>query len=237
MRTRSRCAHGSKANPLKHFLNPDLLAPNVLTIPVDAGVVASFAHLARTAETDADYCTLRPPWNSDMRWISADTTTGFEAFQKAFDELGIASHVRGYLDLEQEVRLYAGFLHIRSRCSAPHFHVDWTLTNNEAFTLLTPVCGLGAGQKLLYKTLPGEVREYAYKAGEAIVFGDHFVHSTPPGSSETPFALLVFNFGTDRMEHWDKIRRTTGTQCRLIRRPDGRFSRSENPRAAEATSS
>jgi hypothetical protein len=208
---------------LKHFLNQDLLAPNVFTIPVDERIVDEFVELARTAESDPQFLTFRPQWNSDIRWISADTSDGFAAFQSAFDRLGI-------------VRLYAGFLHTRSECSEPCFHVDWKLTNNEAFTLLAPISGLGSGQRLLFKTLPGDIREYAYKAGEAIIFGDHFIHSTPPGRFDPPFTLLVFNFGTDKMEHWDKIRRTTGTQCRLIRRPDGEFSRSENPMLANEIS-
>ena len=200
-----------------------MLAPNVLTVPVDIQVVGEFAELARTAESDSEYCTLRPTWNSDIRWISPESGATFDRFQSAFDRLGIASHVRHYLDLDKDVRLYAGFLHTRSECSAAHFHVDWQLTNNEAFTLLTPVCGFEQGQKLLYKKLTGEVAEYEYRAGEAIVFGDHFIHSTPPGSFDPPFTLLVFNFGTDKMEHWDKIMRTTGRQCRLIQRPDGQL--------------
>jgi len=214
---------------VKHFLNRDMLAPNVFTIPVDEDIVSEFAELARAAESDPEYFTVRPKWNSDIRWISADSMAAFGTFESAFERLNAASHVREYLDLETEVRLYAGFLHTRSQCDEPHFHVDWSLTNNEAFTLLAPVCGLGSGQSLLYKKLTGEIAEYAYKPGEAIVFGDHFIHSTPPGSFDQPFTLLVFNFGTDKMSHWDRIKRTTGTQCRLIRLPDGQFSRTEGP--------
>lgn len=212
---------------MKHFLNDELLAPNVFTMPVDEAVVAEFAELAQKTELGSEYCVRRPDWKSDIRWISADTVEGFETFQSAFDRIDIARNTRDYLDVKSDVRLYAGFLHTRSQCSEPTFHVDWTLTNNEAFTLLTPICGLGSGRTLLYKTLAGETAEYSYRLGEAIVFGDHFVHSTPPGIFDPPFTLLVFNFGTDKMEHWDKIRRTTGSQCHLIRRPDGQFSTSE----------
>jgi hypothetical protein len=205
---------------MKHFLNHEMLAPNVLTVTVDPAIVGEFEGLARTAEDDPEYCTLRPRWNSDIRWISPESSATFEIFQSAFDRLGVASHVRDYLDLDRDVRLYAGFLHTRSECTEANFHVDWVLTNNEAFTLLTPVCG-AEGQTLLYKKLNGDVAEYAYKFGEAIIFGDHFIHSTPPGSSDPPLTLLVFNFGTDKMEHWGKLMKTTGRQCRLIRRPDG----------------
>jgi hypothetical protein len=210
---------------VKHFINKQLLAPNVFTMPVDTGIVAAFADLAATAEADPAYCTLRPEWNSDIRWISAATRPGFAKFEDAFKRLEIGASVREFVDVEREVRLYAGFLHTRSECAAAHFHTDWTRTNNEAFTLLTPVRGY-EGQKLWYKNMVGEVAEYRYRYGEAIVFGDHFIHSTPPGSCDPPFTFLVFNFGSDKMEHWAKIRRTTGTQCRLIRRPDGTFEES-----------
>jgi len=212
---------------LKHFINHEMLAPNVLTVEIDFDIVTEFAELAASGASDPEYCTLAPAWKSDMRWISPRSERAFARFQSAFDRLDIARHVREYLDLDRGVRLYAGFLHTRSRCAQPDFHLDWQLTNNEAFTLLTPLCGFEAGQKLLYNKLTGETAEYAYRPGEAIVFGDHFLHSTAPGECDPPFSLLVFNFGTDKMEHWDKIRRTAGTQCELICRPDGQLGRAE----------
>lgn len=206
---------------MKHFINQELLAPNVLTVPVDASIVDEFKSLVGTADSDPRYSTYRPNWNSDIRWISPNSEEAFGQFRSAYERLGVAADVREYLDIDRDVRFYAGFLHTRSRCATPDFHVDWMLTNNEAFTLLTPVSGSEAGQSLLYKKLTGDIAEYVYRPGEAIVFGDHFLHSTPPGSFDPPFTLLVFNFGTDKMAHWDKIVRTTGTQCALICQPDG----------------
>lgn len=213
---------------MKHFINQEMLAPNVLTCPVDQEIVSEFKELVSTAPSDRNYSTYRPSWNSDIRWISANSEQAFGQFRSAFERLEVGQWVREYLDIDREVRLYAGFLHSRSHCSSPDFHVDWALTNNEAFTLLTPLAGLGTGQKLLYKKLTGEIAEYAYKPGEAILFGDHFLHSTPPGTFDPPFSLLVFNFGTDRMEHWDKVVKTVGTQCALICRPDGAMTRTNN---------
>src|SRR4051794_27925841 len=145
---------------MKHFLNHEMLAPNVLTVAVDRAVVNQFADLARTAESDPDYCIFRPPWGSDIRWISAQSSSAFDLFQSAFDRLDVARYVAEFLDLDGEVRLYAGFLHTRSRCTETNFHVDWGLTNNEAFTLLTPVQG-AENQTLLYKKLTGETAQYA----------------------------------------------------------------------------
>ena len=209
---------------MKHFINKELLAPNVLTVPVDFDIVREFMDLAVSAEPGPDYFTL-VPWEkiSDICWISAATPTAFDRFHDAFRRLGVADHVREYLDIEDDVRFYTGFLHTRRECKETNLHVDWTRTNNEAFTLITPICGPETQQKLIYQTMTGELAEYRYKPGEAIIFGDHFTHSSPAGVSESPLSLLVFNFGTDKMEHWDKLLRTQGRQCPLVQRPDGKF--------------
>jgi hypothetical protein len=165
------------------------------------------------------------PWPeiSDIRWVSAASPVAFDRFEDAFRRLKVADHVREYLDIEDDVRFYTGFLHTRAECKETNLHVDWTRTNNEAFTLITPICGPELQQKLVYQTMTGELAEYAYKPGEAIIFGDHFTHSSPAGVSDPPLSLLVFNFGTDKMEHWEKLLRTQGRQCPLVQRPDGKF--------------
>lgn len=208
---------------MKHFLNTDLLAPNALTVRVDQDIVREFAALARGPLPPADYATTRPGWNSDMRWISPNSVAAYDVFHSAFRRLGIATHVEPYLDLDTEVRLYGGFLVVRSACAEPDFHLDWNKTNNEAFTLITPVTDNTADFGLLYRTLKGEIAEYDYQPGEAIIFGDHFIHSTRPGQSDEPVVLLSFTFGTDKMEHWHKIERTAGGQSKMVRRPDGEF--------------
>ena len=208
---------------MKHFLDPGLAAPNVLKVAVDRDIVREFLPLARGSEPGVGYSSSHPRWESDILWISASSPETFERFENAFERLGIAAHVAPYLDLDREVRLYAGFLVTRRSCSKPNFHVDWEKTNNEAFTLITPVSDNTTGFGLLYRKLNGEIGEYEYKPGEAIIFGDHFSHSTKPGETDEPVALLSFTFGTDKMVHWDKIFRTAGYQSRLIRRPDGEF--------------
>lgn len=206
---------------MKHFIDKEMAAPNVMRVPVAPDIVAEFAEPAVSELPRADYVTSRPSWKSDVRWIAARSQPAFDRFETAFHRLGIAGHVAPYLDLEKEVRLYAGFLVIRTECSEPDFHLDWFGTNNEGFTLITPVSANAAGFGLLYRRIDGKPAEYEYRLGEAIVFGDHFVHSTRPGRSEEPVVLLSFTFGTDRMEHWDKLIRTAGHHAGLIRRPDG----------------
>jgi hypothetical protein len=216
----------SRRSDLKHFINKELLAPNALTVPVDFEIVREFTDLAVTNDLGADYFSL-VPWSefSDIRWISAATPVAFDRFQDAFHRMGVADHVREYLDLEDDVRFYTGFLHTRRECKEINLHVDWVRTNNEGFTLITPICGPQDEQRLMYQTMTGEIAEYRYKLGEAIIFGDYFTHSSPVGVSETPVSLLVFNFGTDKMDHWEKLVWTQQRQCPLVQRPDGKFIR------------
>lgn len=208
---------------MKHFINQELGAPNVLKVSVDPEIVREFLPLCEAAPQRTDFYTVHTPWKSDVRWISPNSEASFAIFQSAFDRLGIAAHVEPYVDLENEVRLYSGFLVVRSTCTEPNFHLDWIKTNNEAFTLITPITANASGFGMLYEKLTGAVAEYDYKIGEALILGDHFIHSTKPGSSEEPVVLLSFTFGTDKMEHWDKILQTAGYQSRLIRQPNGTF--------------
>lgn len=206
---------------MKHFLNRELLAPNVRTIPVDPVIVAEFGDYR---SLPGRFSTVRPSnWDSDIRWISAADEKTFELFQSAFERLGVADYAKEYLDLRNRVTLYAGFLVVRRICRKLHLHVDWAKTNNEAFTLLTPVSAGPQEFGLTYERLTGETSNYEYKIGEAILFGDHFKHGTQIGEASEDVILLCFEFGTDKMEHWPRIYETVGYQVTHIRRPDGAF--------------
>jgi hypothetical protein len=220
---------------VRHFFSPELRVFNGMTAPIDPVIVRGFEPLCRGDLDPDDYAVIRPrnrdTWHSDIRWISAARPETFRKFEAVFEASGIPELMAPYLDIDREVRLYAGFLVVRSLCAEPYFHVDWKQLNNEAFTLLTPITANAGDFGLLYKTFDGAEAEYRYKSGEAIVFGDHFRHSTKPGRSSEPVAILCFEFGSDRMEHWDKVFDSMGTQTRLFRKPDGEFLRTDASRS------
>ena len=209
---------------MKSFMNFEMGALNVMTVPVDKAIVSSFAPVAQQAATDDGFAVVRPKWNSDIQWISANTPETFARFQLAFDRLGIADHVAPHLDVDVAPRLYAGFVLVRSRCTDTNFHLDWIDTGNGAFTLIAPMDERIRGFGLLYEKVTGSIGEYDYSPGEAVIFGEKFLHSTKPGQSDEPVAMLCFQFGTDRMANWDKILETAGYQSHLIQQPDGRFA-------------
>jgi hypothetical protein len=208
---------------MKQFENAEMMAPNVLRVSVDIGRESRLLKVLSRTGAGQDYAEANPGWNSDVRWVSARTRSAFLEFESEFERIGAASHVEPYLDLDTSVRLYSGFLVTRSYCRRPDFHVDWIDTDNEAFTLLTPLTPNAADFGLLYERSDGRIAEYRYKIGEALIFGDGFLHATKPGQSDEPVVLLSFTFGTDKMEHWHKISRTAGTQGELICLPDGSF--------------
>ena len=214
---------------MKPFINHDLFAPNVLTASVDSTIVSEFSNL--DSFRGPGFARVAPRWKSDIQWISASTPETFVQFQSAFDRLRVADHVLAYVEVDRSVRLYSGFLVVRNECSEPDFHFDWKDAGNQAFTFMTPISGDFEAFGLLYKKLSGEVGNYEYKSGEAIIFGDDFLHSTKPGRAAEPTVLLSFVFGTDRMEHWAKIYPNISRQTPLLRRPDGEFLRTDEATA------
>lgn len=214
---------------MKHFLDRSLDAFNATRIPVDPRIVAEFSDLASLPGRLIGIAPEAEMWKSDIEWISADDEQAFGAFETAFERLGIGSQAAPFLDFDREVRLFSGFLVVRSRCSETYFHSDWHRLNNEAFTVLTPVTSNTSDFGLLYKKTTGEVGDYAYRSGEAILFGDNFKHSTKPGRSDRPVVLLCFQFGSDRMKYWDAISAQMSTQVTVLKRGDGTLIRTGRP--------
>lgn len=210
---------------MRHFISNELLALNVMTVPVDHAIVAEFEPLVFDPLDKSRFACVHPPWNSDVQWISGRTEEAFGLFQSAFDRMEVAKWVEPYVDFDRQIRMFGGFLVLRSECTAPSFHVDWVDANNEGFNLLTPITDNSEDFGLIYKKLNGETGEYKYKLGEALIIGSNFVHSTAPGKSEVPIALLSFTFGSDKMKHWRKLATTAANQSPLYRRPDGAFCR------------
>ena len=211
---------------MEQFFDPALCAFNAETVPLDPSIVDEFLPLA--AEPDRPgFTSESPDWGSDVRWIAPSETETFAIFESAFRRLHIAERLSKRIAVDREIRLYCGSLVLRSQCDSPNFHCDWRKVGNQAFTLLTPVTGNAEGFGLLYHDAKGEVRDYDYKRGEGIAFGDWFSHSTKPGRSEQPVALLSFEFGSDRMEDWPKALGEMQARSRLLRRADGEFVRME----------
>ena len=159
---------------MKTFFNDEMAAPNVLRVPIDRGITQQLGPIVRSKAARLMLYSKTPPWRSDIRWYSARSRRDFRRFRSVFDGLDVARHVAPYLDLASEVRLYNGFLVIRSSCTEPNFHVDWTDANNEGFTLMTPLTDNCRGFGMLYRKADGSVGEYDYKVGEALIFGERF---------------------------------------------------------------
>jgi hypothetical protein len=69
------------------------------------------------------------------------------------------------------------------------------------------------------------VVQYRYRLGEAVVFGDGFVHATQTGSSPRPLAFLCFTFGDRRLtsEQWAAAEGYIKEQGPVYQDPSGRL--------------
>ena len=67
--------------------------------------------------------------------------------------------------------------------------------------------------------------ELRYSLGEAIAFGDGFVHATETGSSPRPLAFLCFTFGQRdcTQEQWENARAYIAEQGKVYQDPWGRL--------------
>ncbi len=229
----------------KHFLNPDLQAPNVREVDADPAVIAGLAEVAakltnlNRMEGYVDigggvklYATYPEKWTSDIMWISQADRAGYDWFEDIFTRLNIAANVADCIDFDQRIVMYSGFFVTRKICSGVNWHHDWVDANNDAFTFLGPVSENCEDFGLAYQNFRGQDCRYDYRAGKGLVFGDHFLHSTHPGRTPETTVLLSFTFGTDLMENWDKISQTAASQGMFYCQPDGTFVTREAPAAA-----
>lgn len=223
-----------------HFLNARLMALNALEIDIPQtlisqceGLMPDVRRVTARGETIDLPGGLRlsaetpKTWRSDICWLSHEDEVSFGFFENLFDRLGLAHTVATFVPHDRTIRLYAGFFVTRSRCDAIDLHCDWQTRDNHAFTLMAPLTGNCGELGLTYRTARGEERDYTYRLGKGLVFGTQFVHSTAVGRSAERSVFLCLNFGTDRMEHWPDLARTTGNQGNLHRRPDGMFVRTQ----------
>mmetsp|Transcript_65020 Transcript_65020/g.128562 ORF Transcript_65020/g.128562 Transcript_65020/m.128562 type:complete len:362 (-) Transcript_65020:172-1257(-) len=170
--------------------------------------------------------------SSDITWISVDDKATYNIFKRLFCRLDLEKTFGSVVDLSEGLRLYSAFYVVRSYCTQPHFHVDYSRdVGVNGLTLMTPLASFINTQsfQLLYGRMPkgackpqGEPARYVYQKGVGITFGSAFRHSTEPGTAHERnglHAYLCFTFGTDRAEHWQKIYRNLGgNQSRVIAR-------------------
>lgn len=218
------------------FLNPALMAMNVLEFEVPDAILAELAPLAdavRAMEANETVYALpggvrlynqRPPgWKSDICWLSNADEAAYRWFETLFRRLKLDETVAPFVAHDSQIRLYSGFFVTRSHCDALDRHYDWFTEQNCAFTTMIPLTANAAGMGLTYETVQGPERYYAYRQGKGIAFGAGFYHSTAVGHLDERAVFLSLTFGTDRMDEWEMIEKTAGRQGRFICQPDGVF--------------
>ena len=155
-------------------------------------------------------------------WLSNNNLHTYRLFEEIFKALNIKEAVKHLVDFEEDIILYSGFFVIGDRAYQDAWHVDYVPESN-AYTLITPLFQLLPDHgNLLFQDANNDTQTYVYKKGDAVIFGDHFLHSTEPyPQSDTPRVLVSLTFGTDKLEHWSALKQTIGEQSRFMILPCG----------------
>ncbi|HXV27410.1 MAG TPA: hypothetical protein VD913_00445, partial [bacterium] len=161
--------------------------------------------------------------NAPLLWISNHSPETYAMFERFFDSLNINEAVKELVDYDKEIRMYCGFFVVGNRLDEEAWHVDYSNGAN-AYTLLTPLFELDKNHgHLLYKNDEEyESHRYIYKVGEALLVGDHLLHTTAiyPKTSEIR-VLVSLTFGTDKLQYWDILKETIGSQSNYMVLPCG----------------
>jgi hypothetical protein len=157
-----------------------------------------------------------------LLWFSSNTMETYRIYRRFYDNLGIDDEVRQLVDHDEKIVMYCGFLVIGDRSNEPSWHFDYVPGAN-GYSLLTPLFEFDPGHgDLLYRTAGDTVETYMYEMGEAVMFGDHFFHCTQPYDSTGHLRVLAtIQFGTDKMQYWETLRKTIESQSDFLILPCG----------------
>jgi hypothetical protein len=157
-----------------------------------------------------------------LLWISCNSPDTHRIYQRFFESLGIDAPLKALVDHDERIVMYCGFVVIGDRAPGHSWHVDYAHGAN-AYTLITPLFELEPGHgHLLYKMRNDRTETYRYRLGEAIVFGDRFLHTTEPyGQCDRARVLVSLTVGTDKVKYWPVLEKTIGVQSNYLVLPCG----------------
>lgn len=157
-----------------------------------------------------------------LLWVSNNCHNSYNMFKNFFDQLAIIEPVKALIDCDKTVIMNAGFFIVGNHLTNPLWHVDYDPGAN-GFSLVTPLFPLSDTHgDLLYVDTAQQTQRYAYEYGEAIIFGDNFIHTTEPYPKTSPErVLLSIALSTDKLQYWDILKQTIGQQTPFYRLPCG----------------
>lgn len=157
-----------------------------------------------------------------LLWLSSNRPETYALFRNFFAALNIESEIRGLVDTARRIVMYCGFLVVGDRAEEPIWHYDYR-PGAHAYTLITPLFEWNPVHgHLLYKGSGSLSETYTYRLGEAIVFGEGFLHSTAPYESCGKIrVLLSLTFGTDKWKYWDILKENIQEQSEYFLQPCG----------------
>ncbi|MCS6959086.1 MAG: hypothetical protein RMK91_03455 [Pseudanabaenaceae cyanobacterium SKYGB_i_bin29] len=157
-----------------------------------------------------------------LLWVSSNTAKTYNLYRQFLDKLDIIDDIKLLVDYREKIVMYCGFLVVSNVIRQPKWHYDYRQGAN-AYTLITPLLALSTNHgNLCYRDDRHKTNIYRYKLGEAIIFGEGFLHSTEPYPPCSDIRVLVsLTCGTDKLGYWHITSRTIATQSRYFVLPCG----------------
>ena len=91
---------------------------------------------------------------NDLGWVSVDDRASYERFERLFERMRLPERFAACVPHAEKLRLFSAFYVVRSHCSTPSWHADYTESAGcSALTLLKPLYGFDETDsfQLLYR--------------------------------------------------------------------------------------
>lgn len=165
-----------------------------------------------------------------LLWITNRTPESYRVFEQFFQALRLETRLKAQGIQPHRLRLYSGFFVVGNRAPEPLWHYDYR-SGAQAFTLITPLFAWNPHHgHLRYQDAHQKEHSYRYQQGEAVFFGDGFLHSTEPYAPTSELRVLVsLTFGSKRWRDWDLIQRNIHEQSHFYHLPCGHANTQQCP--------
>lgn len=157
-----------------------------------------------------------------LLWVTNHNLKTHGIFERFFKSLKLKVSMRDLIKYKKKLIMYSGFFVVSNRANELMWHYDYR-PGAEAYTLITPLFDWEPEHgHLNYQNKDQEVKTYPYKQGQAIVFGEGFLHSTQPYPTASKIRVLVsFTFGTDQWDSWEILKQNITEQSYFYKQPCG----------------
>ncbi len=157
-----------------------------------------------------------------LLWLSNHTLKTHQLFADFLNGLQLEPPMQKKVDFDKRLQVYSGFFVIGNRASEMSWHFDYR-KGAPGYTLITPLFDWQTEHGgLCYRDRQGQIQDYDYQQGQALILGEGFEHCTQPYPVSSQLRVLVsLTFGPDRWDQWDLLKQNIAEQSYYYHQPCG----------------